>query len=174
LRTCHLDVCSGGAEQFQECRRRSADHEGGHALLACLVAASGGRRTVAALTRCVFGWGAPLLGEFTLSEERVPDPWNDALVLLGGPASDAHLHGQQISAEDPDCSRAQRLLKSAGLGLGLTDALALARELVAHHHGVMQKMADAIAIRVALVGSEAWELFRQQCRDPASALKRAP
>jgi len=160
-----LEVCPGGVEQFQDCLRRSACHEAGHALLVCLVAAAAGNGSRRVLPRLVFTLGKASVGELGLPEATGENPWNDALVLLGGAAADAEAHRQRIGESDPDCVRAQRLLTAAGVGIGLTDALSLARELVAHHRRVLNKIAAALAHRGALVGSEAWAIFDEDRRD---------
>jgi len=178
LRVCHLGACPGGLEQFLECRQRSACHEAGHALLLCLVAATGGNRSRVALPRLIFGLGSVSDGDLALPEETADNPWNDALVLLGGPAADAEVHGQAIPQDGEDCARAKRLLESANMGLGLADALSVTRELVAHHAGVLQTITLELLRRGTLVGSEAWRLFQEARRDssplPCSGGFRGP
>lgn len=160
MRTCHLGTCPGDSEQFAECRRRDACHEAGHALVVCLVAATGARRCKVTLTEFIFGTGAPGKASLALPEENADTPWNDALVLLGGPAADAEIYGQVARGDDDDCVRAKRLLRAAGERLDLFDALSVTRELVAHHVEILQTLAGEVLRKGRLLGSEAWQLFQ--------------
>lgn len=176
LRVCHLAGCPGFAEQFLDCRRRSACHEAGHALIVCLVTAKAPDRHGPGLARLVFGFAGPTAGEFSLPEETADSPWFDALMLLGGCAADAEMYGQATSEDGGDWARAKRLLEGTTLGPGPADALSVTRRLIARHQGALKTITGEVLRKGMVVGSEAWKLFQERRRNavPASCAGKTP
>lgn len=160
MRECHVDRCPGSVEQFAECEKRAAYHEAGHGLLVCLVASGLGEGPQSSLATLTLGIGANGDGGLALPEGSRGTPWHDALVLLGGPASDAVIHGQQPSGSGPDWSRSSRLLQQLDVRVDVADAFAVAEELVRHHRDVLEELADTMARRPIVLGSEVWRLVQ--------------
>lgn len=159
MRECHLGTCAGGAEQFEECRTRAAFHEAGHGLLVCLISAAAGESAKPSLATLTLGIGPGATGCLALPEAAGGSPWHDALVLLGGPAADAVLNGEPPTEDGEDWSRSARLLRQLKVRVDTGEAFGAAEELVRHHRGVLETIAQALLRRGVLLGSELWRLF---------------
>ncbi len=167
MRECHLSVCPGQADQFTECRERAACHEAGHGLLVCVIASANGLGRQSALATLMSGYAVD--GCFALPEGMADDPWNDSLVLLGGPAADLVVHGQKPREEGEDWRRAERLLRCTRVPMNVVDVFAATRELVEHHRSVLQAIAATLVERGAVSGTQMWQAFTSSLNEPPGA-----
>lgn len=166
MRECHLGACPGRNEQYLDCRKRSAYHEAGHALLQCLVAAQAESDRAALPADLTFGYGYFAKGGAGRLENEADNPWNDVLVLLGGPAADAVVYRDLPLEMSGDCARAERLLQGMQLRLDVADVFEATKELVEHHRGLLEALMGAVYPRGFLAGSDMWRLFQTSLHEP--------
>lgn len=147
-----------GTERYPDSKKRSAYHEAGHSLLLCLVTWKKTPDQRAPFAGLIFGHDCSVGSGLSLPED-VTDPWNDAQVLLGGPAADVIVYGDTPSEKHEDCVRANRLLRGMRVRIKVADAFAVTRDLVQRHRDLLETFMDAFHSRGVIIGNDIWRLF---------------
>jgi ATP-dependent Zn protease len=161
MRECCCGVDHRRPEQFEDCLRRAAYHEAGHALALCLVYLSDPEKDSMLLNCLTISLETREGGRFPLPEGQMADPWTDALIQLGGPAAEELMYAGEVRkhhSADEDWLRAERLLRNLGMRRQVGDAFEIAKELLHHHRTILEALTQDLLQCDALTGARVWEV----------------